>query len=245
MQEMQRDDRLTLPHPIPAGAAQQGSGASRPRRAGGGDATRGRRGASASDAAPEQLDAQGPNYVPRLRTRYVDTAAPALMTEFGYANRMRVPRIERIVLNVGEGDARDDAKVLEAIQQDLTVISGQKPVVTRARKSIAQFRIREGNPIGAKVTLRGTRMWDFLDRLMNVALPRTRDFRGVPIRGFDGRGDYSLGIREQIIFPEVDYNRIDKIRGLQVSIVTSARTDNEGKRLLELMGMPFAREDQR
>ncbi|MDA1096529.1 MAG: 50S ribosomal protein L5 [Chloroflexi bacterium] len=167
------------------------------------------------------------------------------MTEFGYTNRMRVPRIERIVLNVGEGDARDDAKVLEAIQQDLTAISGQKPVVTRARKSIAQFRIREGNPIGVKVTLRGSRMWDFLDRLMNVALPRTRDFRGVPKGGFDGRGDYSLGIREQIIFPEVDYNRIDKIRGLQVSIVTSARTDNEGRRLLELMGMPFAREDQR
>jgi large subunit ribosomal protein L5 len=172
----------------------------------------------------------------------LNTVAPVLTQEFSYANVMQVPKITRITLNIGEGEARENARVLEGIQQDLTTIAGQKPVVTKARKSIAQFKIRDGNNIGVKVTLRGSRMWDFLDRLMNVALPRTRDFRGVSRNAFDGRGDYSLGIREQTIFPEIDYNRIDKIRGMQVNIVTSARTDDEGRRLLELMGMPFVRE---
>jgi large subunit ribosomal protein L5 len=172
----------------------------------------------------------------------LNTVAPALTEEFSYANVMQVPKITRITLNIGEGEARENARVLEGIQQDLATIAGQKPVVTKARKSIAQFKIRDGNPIGVKVTLRGSRMWDFLDRLMNVALPRTRDFRGVSRNAFDGRGDYSLGIREQTIFPEIDYNRIDKIRGMQVNIVTSANNDDEGRRLLELMGMPFVRE---
>jgi large subunit ribosomal protein L5 len=165
------------------------------------------------------------------------------MEEFGYQNSMQVPRLQKIVLNIGAGDAREDARILEGIQRDLTIIAGQKPVVTRARKSIAGFKIRDGNTIGASVTLRGNRMWDFLDRLMNVALPRTRDFRGVSPRGFDGRGDYSLGFREQIIFPEIDFNRVDRIRGFQVSIVTSAKSDAEGRRLLALLGMPFAHEE--
>ena len=182
------------------------------------------------------------DYQPRLRDLYLSTVAPALTEEFAYGNVMQIPRITRITLNIGEGDARENARALEGIQRDLTTIAGQRPVVTRARKSIAQFKIRDGNNIGAKVTLRGSRMWDFLDRLMNIALPRTRDFRGVPRNAFDGRGDYSLGIREQIIFPEVDYNQIDKIRGMQVNIVTSAKNDEEGRRLLELMGMPFVRE---
>ncbi|MCY4575002.1 MAG: 50S ribosomal protein L5 [Chloroflexi bacterium] len=181
--------------------------------------------------------------MPRLRQMYRDEVAPALMQEFNFTNAMRVPKVTKIVLNIGAGDARDEARVLEGIQRDLTTISGQKPVVTRARNSIAGFHIREGNTIGASVTLRGARMWNFLDRLMNVALPRTRDFRGVSTRAFDRRGNYSVGLREQIIFPEIDYNRVDRIRGLQVNIVTTAQTDDEGLRLLALLGMPFAREE--
>ncbi len=184
-----------------------------------------------------------PTDVPRLRRMYLDEVAPALMQEFSFSNAMRVPRISKIVLNIGAGDARDEARVLEGIQRDLTTISGQKPVVTRARSSIAGFHIREGNTIGASVTLRGTRMWNFLDRLMNVALPRTRDFRGVSPNAFDRRGNYSIGLREQIIFPEIDYNRVDRIRGLQVNIITTAQTDDEGRRLLALLGMPFTREE--
>ena len=232
---------MSLPHPVPAGGAQDAQAEEQPRR-------RRRRaspneGQQAPAETPQEGAAQEP-YRPRLRDLYLDTVAPTLTQEFGYENVMQVPKITRITLNIGEGDARENARALEGIQRDLTAIGGQKPVVTKARKSIAQFKIRDGNNIGAKATLRGSRMWDFLDRLMNVALPRTRDFRGVPRRAFDGRGDYSLGIREQIIFPEVDYNRIDKIRGMQVNIITSANTDDEGRRLLELMGMPFAREDQ-
>ncbi len=233
---------MNLPHPAPAGGAQDAPAEERPRR---------RRRVASTDE-PQQAPTETPQeqaptqeqYRPRLRDLYLNTVAPALTEEFGYQNVMQVPKITRITLNIGEGDARENARALEGIQQDLTTIAGQKPVVTKARKSIAQFKIRDGNPIGVKVTLRGSKMWDFLDRLMNVALPRTRDFRGIPRQAFDGRGDYSLGIREQIIFPEVDYNRIDKIRGMQVNIVTSANTDDEGRRLLELMGMPFAREDQ-
>ncbi|MBI4236024.1 MAG: 50S ribosomal protein L5 [Chloroflexi bacterium] len=196
----------------------------------------GRRGAP--DAAPVPFH---PGYAPRLRIRYKETVAPALMQEFGYTNVMRVPRIQKVVLNVGVGEAKDNARALEAAQQDLTTIAGQKPVVTKARRSIANFKLREGMPIGVMVTLRGSRMWEFLDRLVNVALPRTRDFRGVSARGFDGRGNFSLGLREQIIFPEVDYNQIDKIRGLQVNVVMNAQSNAEGQRLLELLGMPFAR----
>ncbi len=180
-------------------------------------------------------------YVPRLKQRYRQEVVPALMREFGYRNVMQVPRIEKVCLNVGLGEAVQNPKALEAASNDIALISGQKPVVTRARKSIANFKVRKGMPIGLMVTLRGDRMWEFLDRLMNAALPRIRDFQGVPPDSFDGRGNYSLGIREQVIFPEIDYDKIDRVRGLQVNIITTARTDEEGKKLLELLGMPFAR----
>jgi len=165
------------------------------------------------------------------------------MKAFGYKNPMEVPRIRKVVLNIGLGEALQNPRALEAASADLAAITGQKPVTTRARKSIAGFKVRKGMPIGLMVTLRGDRMWDFLDRLMNVALPRVRDFRGVPRHAFDGRGNYSLGIREQVVFPEIEYGAVDRLRGLQVSIVTTARTDEEGMKLLELLGMPFARAD--
>ncbi len=183
---------------------------------------------------------QGSNgYIPRLKQRYREEVVPALMREFGYRNVMQVPRIEKVCLNIGLGEAVQNPKAVESASNDLALISGQRPVVTRARKSIANFKVRKGMPIGLMVTLRGDRMWEFLDRLMNAALPRIRDFQGVPPDSFDGRGNYSLGLREQLIFPEVDYDRVDKVRGLQVTIVTTAKTDEEGRRLLELMGMPF------
>jgi large subunit ribosomal protein L5 len=175
-----------------------------------------------------------------LYRRYREDIAPALMKEFNYGNSMRVPRLEKVVVNIGLGEALQNAKALDAAVGDLTAITGQKPIVTRAKRSIAQFRLRSGNAIGAKVTLRGERMWDFLERLTALALPRLRDFRGVPTRSFDGRGNYSLGLREQLAFPEIDYDKIDRLRGLEVSIVTTAKTDEESKRLLELLGMPFA-----
>ncbi len=177
-----------------------------------------------------------------LKEKYKNEVVPALMREFGYPNVMAVPRIEKIVLNIGVGEAKENAKALEHAARDLATISGQKPIITRARKSIAGFRIRKGMPIGVKVTLRGDRMWAFLDRLMNVALPRVRDFRGVSPNAFDGRGNYSLGLREQLVFPEIDYDQIDKIRGLEVTIVTTAKTDEEARRLLALLGMPFRRQ---
>jgi large subunit ribosomal protein L5 len=175
----------------------------------------------------------------RLRQRYRDDVVPALSREFSYGNPMQVPRLDKIVVNIGLGEALTNAKALDAAVGDLATITGQKPIVTRAKRSIAQFRLRAGNPIGAKVTLRGERMWDFLERLITMALPRLRDFRGVPTRSFDGRGNYSLGLREQLAFPEIDYDKMDRLRGLEVSIVTTARTDEESKRLLELLGMPF------
>ncbi len=177
-----------------------------------------------------------------LKEKYDREVVPALMKEFGYTNPMQVPRIEKIVLNIGVGEAKENAKVLEYAQRDLATIAGQKPIITRARKSIAGFRLREGMPIGVKVTLRKDRMWAFLDRLMNVALPRVRDFRGVSPNAFDGRGNYTLGLREQLIFPEIDYDKIDKIRGLEVTIVTTAKTDEPARRLLALLGMPFRRQ---
>jgi large subunit ribosomal protein L5 len=175
-----------------------------------------------------------------LQQRYLDEVVPALQKEFGYDNVMQVPRLTKIVLNIGLGEALTNAKALDAATGDLATIAGQKPIVTRARRSIAQFRVRTNNPIGAKVTLRGERMWDFLERLTRIALPRIRDFRGVPGKSFDGRGNYSLGLREQLAFPEIDYDKIDRLRGLEVSIVTTATTDEESKRLLQLLGMPFA-----
>jgi large subunit ribosomal protein L5 len=176
----------------------------------------------------------------RLRARYQEEVAPALVKHFGYTNPMQVPSVEKIVVNIGLGEALTNAKAIDAATGDLATITGQKPIVTRAKRSIAQFRLRTGNPVGAKVTLRGERMWDFLERLTVLALPRIRDFRGIPSKSFDGRGNYSLGLREQLAFPEIDYDKVDRLRGLEISIVTTAKTDEESKRLLELLGMPFA-----
>ncbi|MBO9309197.1 MAG: 50S ribosomal protein L5 [Chloroflexi bacterium] len=175
----------------------------------------------------------------RLKQYYRDTVVPELMKEFRYRSVMQVPRIVKVVLNIGVGEALENAKALDSAVEDLTKITGQKPVITRAKKSIAAFKLREGRPIGVKVTLRNERMWSFLDRLINIALPRTRDFRGVSSDAFDGRGNYTLGLREQLIFPEIEYDKIDKVRGMEISIVTTAKTDEEGRRLLKLLGMPF------
>jgi large subunit ribosomal protein L5 len=176
----------------------------------------------------------------QLRDRYQTEAVPAMQKQFGYVNPNQVPRLEKIVVNVGLGEALQNAKAVDAAVGDIQAITGQKPIVTRAKRSIAQFRVRTGNPIGVKVTLRGERMWDFMERLTRLALPRIRDFRGVPGKSFDGRGNYSLGLREQLAFPEIDYDKVDRLRGLEISIVTTAKTDEESKRLLELLGMPFA-----
>jgi len=175
-----------------------------------------------------------------LRLRYRDEVVPALKREFGYPNPMQVPRLDKVVVNIGLGEAIQNAKAIDAAVGDLATITGQKPIVTRATRSIAQFRLRTGMPVGAKVTLRGQRMYDFLERTMRLALPRIRDFRGVSPRSFDGRGNFSLGLREQLMYPEIDYDKIDRLRGFEISIVTTARTDEEGRRLLALLGMPFA-----
>jgi large subunit ribosomal protein L5 len=177
----------------------------------------------------------------RLQDRFRNEVVEQLMTDFGYKNVMQVPKIEKIVVNIGLGEAIQNAKAIDAAVGDLSTITGQKPVVTRAKKSIAAFKLRAGMPIGVMVTLRGPRMYEFLDRLVSTALPRIRDFRGVSPNSFDGRGNYTLGLREQIVFPEIDYDKIDKTRGLELSIVTTAKTDQEGRRLLALLGMPFAR----
>jgi large subunit ribosomal protein L5 len=190
---------------------------------------------SSNGKAPE------PSPPPRLLQRLRDEIGPQMTEEFSYKSPMQIPTLEKVVLNIGLGEALLNARAMEAATGDLTAISGQKPVTTRAKKSIAGFKIREGMAIGVSVTLRGRRMYEFMDRLLNSALPRIRDFQGVPRESFDGRGNFSLGIREQVIFPEIDYNSIDRIRGLQVAIVTTARNDQEGFRLLELLGMPFAR----
>ncbi len=175
----------------------------------------------------------------KLKKRYQSEIVPAMREEFGYDNVNEVPRLEKIVVNIGLGEALQNAKALEAAAGDLGTITGQRPVITKARKSIAAFKLREGNSIGAKVTLRGARMYEFLDRLTNIALPRQRDFRGVSPDAFDGRGNYSLGMREQLIWPEIDYDKIDRVRGMEITIVTSAATDDEARRLLQLFGMPF------
>ncbi|MEA2640545.1 MAG: large subunit ribosomal protein [Chloroflexota bacterium] len=177
----------------------------------------------------------------RLQERYGVEIAPELRREFSYKNVMQIPRLHKVVVNIGMGEAIRDSKTMDAAIRDLATITGQKPIIHKAKKSIAQFRLREGMAIGVSVTLRGDRMWEFLDRFLNLALPRVRDFRGVPDRGFDGRGNYTIGVREQLIFPEIDYDKIDKVRGMEITIVTSARTDQESRRLLELLGMPFQR----
>ena len=218
----------------PAANAAPARQQSRSRRSGSREAA-----AAAATAAAEA----GPP-LPRLRDTYRQEIVPAMMSEFGFANPMRVPRVEKIVVNIGLGEALTNGRAMESATRDLTTITGQKPIITRARKSIAGFKLRAGNPIGTCVTLRGDRMYHFLDRLVNTALPRIRDFRGISRRGFDGRGNFSIGLREQIIFPEIDYNQIDRFRGLQVSIITSAQNDAESIRLLELFGMPFVRPNQ-
>ncbi|MGB3328625.1 MAG: 50S ribosomal protein L5 [Thermomicrobiales bacterium] len=177
----------------------------------------------------------------RVRERYQEDVVPALTSEFGYRNLYQVPKLEKIVINIGLGESVQNGRAIDAAVGDLTLITGQKPVVTRAKKSIAAFKLREGMPIGAKVTLRGERMYEFYDRLTAVGLPRIRDFRGVTPNAFDGRGNYTLGLREQLLFPEIDYDKIDKVRGLEISFVTTARTDEEARRLLALLGMPFAK----
>src|SRR6476620_12174245 len=178
---------------------------------------------------------------PRLKTRYFEEIRPTLVNELSYGNVNQAPKLEKIVVNIGIGEAISNSKALDAATADLQAITGQKPITKKAKKSIAQFRLREGMTVGIMVTLRGDRMYEFLDRLVNAALPRLRDFQGVPPRSFDGRGNYSLGLREQLVFPEIDYDKIDKLRGLEITMVTSARTDQEGRRLLELFGMPFQR----
>ena len=178
---------------------------------------------------------------PNLKKLYQDEVAPALMQKFGYKSTMQIPRLEKIVVNVGCSEARENAKVLDAVVNDLTTITGQKAVITKAKKSVANFKLREGMPIGAKVTLRGNKMWEFLDRLFNVALPRVRDFRGISANSFDGRGNYALGVKEQLIFPEIEYDKIDKIRGMDIVICTTAQTDEEARELLTLVGAPFER----
>jgi large subunit ribosomal protein L5 len=211
----------------PAGRAAQGGGA---------PARRERR----EDLPPPPT---GPRPTPRLRQRYDDEVREALITEFSYPNRMQAPKIEKVVINIGLGEALTDSQAMDNAVHDLELITGQRPVVTKAKKSIAAFKLREGNPIGCMVTLRGARMYDFLDKLFNVALARVRDFSGVSPESFDGRGNYNLGLREQLIFPEIAFDQIDKVRGMDVAIVTTARTDDEGRRLLQLMGMPFRSAD--
>jgi large subunit ribosomal protein L5 len=179
--------------------------------------------------------------MPRLKDRYKEEIVPTLCKEFNYGNVNQAPRLSKVVVNVGLGEALQNAKALDNVSDDIAMITGQRPVITRAKKSVATFKLREGNPIGVKVTLRGNRMWDFLDRLFNIALARQRDFRGVSPNSFDGRGNYTVGLAEQIVWPEIDYDKIDKIRGMEISIVTTAKNDEEGRRLLALMGMPFKR----
>lgn len=176
----------------------------------------------------------------RLKDKYMNEIAPALVKEFGYENIMAIPKLDKVVINIGLGEAIANPKALDAAVEDITAIAGQKPVVTRAKKSIAAFKLREDMPIGVKVTLRGDRMYEFVDRLFNIALPRVRDFRGVSPKSFDGRGNYSLGLREQLIFPEIDFDKVDKVRGMQIAFTTTAKTDEEGKALLRALGMPFA-----
>ena len=179
---------------------------------------------------------------PRLKEKYLAEAVPALQQKFGYKNPMEIPRLEKVIINMGLGDTKDNAKALEVAVDELSQIAGQKPLITKAKKSIANFKLREGMNVGAKVTLRGIRMEEFVDKLISIALPRVRDFRGVSAKAFDGRGNYALGVREQLIFPEINYDKVDKIRGMEMIFVTTAKTDEEAKELLSLLGMPFAQQ---
>ena len=251
---MQGDDRVEGEEASEAAPSEQQQPRARGSRGGsrgeGSSSGSRRRGRAAAQAVEEPPPSPGENGAsadgaelanPRLRALYFSEVVPTMMREFEYDNVMQVPRLKKVMLNIGLGEALTNPRAIESATRDLTAISGQKPIVTRARKSIAGFKLREGNTIGVCVTLRGTRMYHFVDRLFNTALPRIRDFRGVSPRSFDGRGNYSMGIREQIIFPEIDYGQIERIRGFQVTIATTARTDGEAERLLTLLGMPFAR----
>ena len=235
----------------PAAKAEKAEKAPKPEKAAGGKpekavAEKPEKAPAARHKKAEEKEPEAPaEKAPSLaKLKYVQDVAPKLITEFSYKNVMQVPRLKKIVLNIGLGEAITNAKAMEAAEHDLTAIGGQKPVITKSKKSIAAFKIRTGMPIGMMVTLRGQRMYDFFDKLVNISLPRLRDFQGVPRNAFDGRGSYSLGFKEQLVFPEIEYDKIDKPRGLQVTIVTSARTDDEARRLLELMGMAFAREQK-
>lgn len=191
--------------------------------------------------APAEEPEAAPVTVANLKERYKREVLPALRGEFSYGNVMQVPRVEKVIINIGLGESISNSKAMDAAAADIALITGQRPVVTRAKKSISNFRLRKGMPIGLKVTLRGLRMWHFMEKLLVTALPRIRDFQGIPDRSFDGRGNFSLGLREQLVFPEVEYDKIDRLRGMEISIVTTARTDQEGRRLLQLLGMPFKR----
>ncbi|HBH01533.1 MAG TPA: 50S ribosomal protein L5 [Candidatus Rokubacteria bacterium] len=218
------------PKPAQKPQAAKSAGKGQPKKAGAGPQT----------GAPAKGRPKGASEIPaRLKESFHKTLLPAIMKARGYTNPFQVPRLEKIVINMGVGEGRENAKVLDFATADLQAITGQKPIVTRAKKSIANFKLREGVPIGAKVTLRGARMYEFLDRLISIALPRVRDFKGVPPKGFDGRGNYALGLREQVIFPEIVYDKVDKIRGMDINIVTTARTDEDAKVLLTHLGMPF------
>jgi large subunit ribosomal protein L5 len=220
-------------------------GAGQQQRSGGGAAAPAVGGGSSTSRASAPSIEVGPNeipegYVPRLKTKYNEEVLPALLKEFNYSNKMRVPAVKKVVINIGMGnEARENAKALDSAVSDLALIAGQHAVITRAKKSIASFKLRTGMPIGVMVTLRGPRMYDFLDRLFNVTLARVRDFSGVSPKSFDGHGNFTLGLREQLIFPEIEYDRVDKVRGMEIVIVTSAQNDEEGRQLLQLMGMPF------
>jgi large subunit ribosomal protein L5 len=217
-----------------AGGPAAGKAGQAPRPKGAGKAA-----PAAEPAGPAKRASVSGGTPPRIRERFRSAVVPAMMKERGYTNPLQVPRLEKVVINMGVGEGKENAKVLDFATADLQAIAGQKPVITRAKKSIANFKLRENVPIGCKVTLRGPRMYEFLDRLVNVALPRVRDFKGVPPKGFDGRGNYNMGLKEQIIFPEIVYDKVDKVRGMDITMVTTARTDEEAKALLTHLGVPF------
>jgi len=224
----------------PAAPTQKPAGGQPQQQKGGAKGQPKKKGDGAAAPAVAKTRPKGAGEVPaRLKERFQQTVVPGLLKERGYTNPWQVPRLHKIVVSMGVGEGRDNAKILDFATADLQAIAGQKPVITRAKKSIANFKLREGVPIGAKVTLRGARMYEFLDRLVNVALPRVRDFKGVPPKGFDGRGNYAMGLREQLIFPEIVYDKIDKVRGMDINIVTTAHTDEEARALLTHLGMPF------
>ena len=230
MAEPKKADKAAGPRP---GGAQAGKGG-QPARPKGGKAA-----PAAEPAGPPKRASVSGTTPPRMRERFRSSVVPALMKERGYHNPFQVPRLEKVVINMGVGEGKENPKVLDFATADLQAIAGQRPIITRAKKSIANFKLRENVPIGCKVTLRGPRMYEFLDRLVNVALPRVRDFKGVPPKGFDGRGNYNMGLKEQVIFPEIVYDKVDKVRGMDITMVTTARTDEEAKALLTHLGVPF------